>query len=346
MPVLESKFSTEDLPPELRHTVWRDVISTVFDVTPGGLGDVEEPSVLNSYCYGDVILSYCHSHAQNFARSSKRLSTDPVDHMLLQLYVEGGCEARSGAKELSIKPGDMFVVDLAEECSSVNGSSFDILSYVIPRRLLAEHLVRPDSQNGCVIDPENPLTKVISDQMKSLYRIGTGLQDAALPRLNTALVSMVAAAINASDSNADADHVNQSYRLAAVTVVKDAIERHLPDESLDVEQLAAISGVSRSQLYRMFKAFGGVYVYLKARRLKRAVKLLCDDNSAGLKVYQVAYACGFKSEAHFCRAFKEAFAMTPKEMRNVKDTFQVFPQRPANVEHADFDTMTWVENLG
>jgi AraC-like DNA-binding protein len=34
-----------------------------------------------------------------------------------------------------------------------------------------------------------------------------------------------------------------------------------------------------------------------------------------MSISSIAFACGFSSEAHFCRRFKAAFKMTPREVR-------------------------------
>ena len=60
---------------------------------------------------------------------------------------------------------------------------------------------------------------------------------------------------------------------------------------------------------------GGVAAYIQTRRLARAHADLADPGKAPRKIYEVAYRWGFVSEAHFSRAFRRAFGVTPGEVR-------------------------------
>lgn len=88
------------------------------------------------------------------------------------------------------------------------------------------------------------------------------------------------------------------------------IERNLISQDLTPDRVAEAIHVSRSVLYRLFSASGGVRRYILQARLERAWSLLADRAPAQ-RVSEVAYASGFQSEAHFCRAFRRAFGVTP-----------------------------------
>ncbi|MBF2937786.1 helix-turn-helix domain-containing protein, partial [Pseudomonas aeruginosa] len=51
------------------------------------------------------------------------------------------------------------------------------------------------------------------------------------------------------------------------------------------------------------------------RRLERARQLLASPQGRRLDVAEVAYRHGFSSQAHFARAFKARYGMTPSEAR-------------------------------
>ena len=110
--------------------------------------------------------------------------------------------------------------------------------------------------------------------------------------------------------------------------------------------LAQSTGVSRSQLYRMFKPFGGVYEFLKGRRLKAALKLLTDPGSKQLKIYQIALTCGFKTESHFSRSFKETFGFRPKEVQKESVWVNMQSAKERNTEQPMLNWISWVNNLG
>jgi AraC-like DNA-binding protein len=104
------------------------------------------------------------------------------------------------------------------------------------------------------------------------------------------------------------EHALQLARAAAY------IERNLFSQDLTPESVAEAVHVSRSGLYRLFQASGGVHRYVMSARLDRAWSVLADPHRAQ-RVSVVAFDCGFRSEAHFCRAFRRAFGVTPGFIR-------------------------------
>ncbi len=91
------------------------------------------------------------------------------------------------------------------------------------------------------------------------------------------------------------------------------IEEHLHDPELGVDHLCQRFAISRRTIYRMFAADGGVARYITERRLRRAFgELKAASASRGL-INAVAQSCGFHDLPHFCRLFRERFAVSPSE---------------------------------
>lgn len=74
-------------------------------------------------------------------------------------------------------------------------------------------------------------------------------------------------------------------------------------------ELEAITGLSRYELARQFRALYGTspYRYSLLRRLDFARTQL----RAGMPLVEVALAAGFADQAHFTRVFRSAFGVTP-----------------------------------
>ncbi|MEI8195208.1 MAG: AraC family transcriptional regulator [Phycisphaerae bacterium] len=93
------------------------------------------------------------------------------------------------------------------------------------------------------------------------------------------------------------------------------IDRH-GLEVLTVEELARQLGLSRSALFRQFRAAYGISPkqHLDAVRLERACALL-RQSAAPLK--QIAAACGYTSSQYFIRAFRRHCGQAPGTWRRV-----------------------------
>jgi AraC-like DNA-binding protein len=84
---------------------------------------------------------------------------------------------------------------------------------------------------------------------------------------------------------------------------------------------SAAVNISTRYLHKLFEAdHHTVSLYIKDLRLDRARRDLLDPRLAGRPISAIAYACGFGDLSGFNRAFKEAYALSPKELRNASAT--------------------------
>jgi len=95
--------------------------------------------------------------------------------------------------------------------------------------------------------------------------------------------------------------------------VQELIESRL-EADLTLQELASEIGYSRSHFLRMFHATTGMtpHRYVLNRRIERARRLL---GGADMSIADVAYCCGFSSQAHLTLAFRKVCGLTPGEYR-------------------------------
>lgn len=86
--------------------------------------------------------------------------------------------------------------------------------------------------------------------------------------------------------------------------------------SLSLEELGEIIGVSKSYLCRLFKETYGVtpIKYLQNHRINKSKQLLI---STDMKLRSICAEVGINDISYFCMIFKEHEGMTPEEFRNI-----------------------------
>lgn len=89
------------------------------------------------------------------------------------------------------------------------------------------------------------------------------------------------------------------------------------EELVNLDELAALVGVSRRQLERLFKKYLGCVPrrYYLDLRLKRARQLLLQTASS---ISEIAIACGFVSASHFSKSYREMFGLSPRDERHLQ----------------------------
>ena len=93
------------------------------------------------------------------------------------------------------------------------------------------------------------------------------------------------------------------------------IDAHFFESTLDINTVCNIGFISASSLQRAFNAHFGISPkqYLLKLRMNRALELLAEKE---LSVKEIAFACGFKDEKYFSRAFKNKYGYPPSHMQN------------------------------
>jgi len=93
------------------------------------------------------------------------------------------------------------------------------------------------------------------------------------------------------------------------------LDQNYKNEDLNIIRFCKDMGMSRTQLYRKFKALSDKTLneYIRSFRLDKARELLATTS---LNVSQVAFEVGFKNLSHFSHIFYKEFGLNPREIRS------------------------------
>lgn len=309
----KSFFTTQFVCPDKRLDVWKESIDTLFDVTPAPQsGSARCHTTVASYLIDNQIMfSGCATHAQRFERQPLRVARDSLDYFVLQTHLSGRQELKRGRKTVNCTPGDLMVLDLAERHDAIT-TAFTQRSLVIPRHMIAPHLTEPDNHAARVLKADSPLATLAVNHLKSTFNLLGSMTEKESLQIIQPTVLLIAGALNGSvERVADGSSaVSNSLLIHAKAEIEKNLQKHIT-----VDRLSASLRHSRSTLYRLFEPFGGVRSYVQERRLRRSAHELLSTQGVGKRICDIAYTWGFASEAHYSRAFRQRFGMTPGEAR-------------------------------
>jgi AraC-like DNA-binding protein len=334
-------FDTLAIEPEHRFDAWRENIGVFFDLAAadGGRPDTDVRARIDACNLGETVFGVTRAGTQLFKRDAARIG-DGMDHILVQVFLEGGGTAETGAE---IKPGDMLVIDLGRRHAMVN-TDFANLTLVLPRD------VNPDLSD--ILSPlharrlgsENPMVRFMGDHMQALWK---SVPDMDMLQAAGALQGTLGLMEGWLSRDGLIDREPTPEVSAAIgKSIKVYLEKNL-SLTLPPQELANTFNISRSQLYRIFEPHGGVGRYIWERRMQRALRMLSQTQFTNLSIGSVAFSCGFTSEAHFSRSFKSRFGQSPSRIRaGCLDAATSARQGPDGSDEEHMAFVGWIRELG
>lgn len=223
--------------------------------------------------------------------------------VVVSLLNKGETDVRTPRGTQSFKEGDLSITT-ADWQSQIIVNESETLRIMLP---LSDFVDLPVSPEGQVFfRSSNPLAGIFRTIFQKL---NANLKDGELAYIRPMLQitkEMVRAAL-VEEHNAV---YRDGYTLLRARA-RHFIEDNIASPHFDVADVAEHVFASRATLYRAFKEYGGVREFINQTRLDAARQMLETQMPSRGHIFNVAYACGFRSQHHFGRAFKKRFDHTP-----------------------------------
>lgn len=310
---------------------WSDILSTVFDVTlPERGADDAFDGAITTYHLGGFLIADTAGSAVNFQRSGATIARTAVEHVLVQVYLEGGFAGTAGGRAMEMRAGDVCVLDLSRPLAT-QASAFRNITVVMPRASLAPLVKSPDALHGVVLPGNTGIGALLGDHLCTLYAQLGQMSGREAQVIAGGTAHLIAACLGPS-LDARERSIAQVH---AVTLerIQRFIDERLEAPGLHGDAICRTFGLSRSSLYRLFEPHGGLLAYIRRRRLARAFAELMTPRQGRGRVLDVALRWGFGSEASFSRAFRAAYGMSPSEAGDTAESLR----RLLAPEHAGTD---------
>lgn len=265
---------------------------------------------------GGVLLTNSAVTGVRYERSAAHVASGALDIYQIAECVEGEMELSSGRHEWTVRPGDIFLVDMAQPSRTILVESVnrrcEMRVLALPRSVLAPRLAHPDSAMAVLYRGNRQEVSPLARQYSELWRRADSEEGGGADLIDD-LADLVAKAIgSAADAEGDVERADRQLFLA---MIKRYIETHLEAELLAAENLCDRFGISRASLYRMFKPEGGLAGYVQDWRLNLAMRRLIGPEGQTIRLLDLAINLRFSSDSTFTRAFRRKFGLTPGEMR-------------------------------
>lgn len=291
---------------------------------------------LEGYDLGELAMGRCKGVGQTFIRTRIQAHRG-VDHVqaVLQLS-DNAWEGDYDGRRIDHCMGRLRIIDMARPFEA-HTNDFETLNLMIPRARLGE-LANHDV-HGIVVAETAPGAKLLFAHIVALWDHLPEMemeQAVAGARALTALLKgVIAGAARPGDDS-------RPLERSLFGLARDHIDANLADLDLTPESLRMHLGISRPMLYRVFASAGGVSNYIQLRRLIHAFDAVASASRSSVSLAQIAFEHGFRSDAHFSRAFRKRFGMPPGELRTIERRGAPAPSSSAEDVERVFD---WFRRL-
>jgi AraC-like DNA-binding protein len=259
---------------------------------------------------GMVVASTDYSAFGEQGRSTRGIRLDGIDHYRLDFQEDGVRCSDLNGRRVELTAGRLVISDLAQPETFFSDTGGISHTVIIPRAALDRALPRSVDLHGYL--PGGVLGMLLAEHVRTLVRAMHELTPAEAAAASQVTVSLVAAAITPSIETLGM--AREAVEGALLRQAKQHVETHLLNLELSAESVCGAMKFSRATLYRLFEPLGGVSQYIKSRRLRRVHRLL-SSATRRIPLEVVAADHGFKTAAHFSRAFREQFGCSPSEVQ-------------------------------
>ncbi|MFF2777183.1 helix-turn-helix domain-containing protein [Streptomyces sp. NPDC058052] len=321
-------YSADTVPAGRRRGYWREALARTFGAVDVAVPDDVRSGTIRTVVLGRVQAVTVESEPQ-FARRTQRLiaCADNEDFVVVKLLCRGGARVEQDARDNAVRPGQLFVYDMARPIRLALPEPFQTKSLVLPRAVLGLDESDISRITASPIGSESAIGGMLSPFLSQLVDTAEACPEPVGELIARNVVDLLTVL---ADERRGADTTDSpSGARVLLTRIRAFIDANLTDPGLTPEAVARAHHVSVRYLHKLFESEGvTVSRWIQRRRLEECRRTLARRDAADTTVAGVAHRWGFTSASHFSRVFRAAYGQSPVDWRNAAAAGRSVRPRP------------------
>jgi AraC family transcriptional regulator, positive regulator of tynA and feaB len=306
-------FSTHLAPSAQRPRVFREEMQERFSVGLSIEATAGKPLSAEVSAYCGRSLKFAALRFSAHKTSGAPLAKDTPVRLMVTLQDEGTSFIRQDGRHCELKPGQFCVIDPVRSFH-IETDSIRIRTVYLDRARFISAFPEIESLTARPIDGQYGPGAIFRSMLDEMFRIASTLDDDTADSIADALPFVLATALQTIKS----DSVPTASRLKMFH--KQRIKRYargsLRDPRLTARVIAGSVGLSSRYICELFSDETlSLMKWVWAERLGHCRRDLQDPALAQRAIGEIAYSWGFSDLAHFSRAFRARFSVSPREFR-------------------------------
>ena len=313
-PGVVHSFSTSGVLPKLRLQYWNDVACSTFTQQTVDAQGPQFKAEIHRTNIGEMRMAVAVSTGSLITRSRCQVALSHEAFFLVHLQLAGTSLNRQDGREIELQEGDFALFDSTRPYQIAFDQSTSILVLRIPQASMRRVIASPEAVTLLPMSAGAAANRLASRFIQDIW---TALLEGMAPDPADRLCRPVLDVLANAYAAVPAALAEGSSMAGALRVqIRSFIEDNLDNQDLSLPCIASAFGISARYVHVLFKNDRDtVSEYIQRRRLEEAARTLADPMRSRVSIAAIAAAHGFKSQAHFCRLFREHHGMTPREYR-------------------------------
>jgi AraC-like DNA-binding protein len=301
--------STAGIPIPDRLTFWTtgaNCVTSIGRIRASSLGNVFEAEAATRR-FGSLLvfgLTAAPHRVTQYARGQEAV-------LKLRYQRSGEALIEQAGREVVLRAGEMAVIDGSRPHCMVNTVESRQISLHLPHGILSERDIKMAHSVATAVPMSGRVGKLLFDCLCYTLEDLKETNEPTEQDLGASIFDMFRAAIHEVAS----EQVCVSSRDTVEQRVREYVRRNLSNPDLSVETIASAMGCSGRYIHKIFEGQESITRMIWSQRLDRCRLELMSERGQRLTLTELAYEFGFSSSAHFSRAFKERFGITPSAFR-------------------------------
>ncbi len=321
---MPNTYSTSKVVRGNRLTYWNDLHSRLL--TPLEIKALDRTTFQASASIervGDLTMMRAESLPATIEHRARHVAQTKERRFRLLMNVSGRLGVRHVGRELVLEEGDFVLLDDAAPYRVDFREPNVALGFMIAPPQLRKYLPTPALLCGLRMPATRPLNAVFGAMLRGVWtQAECGMPAAQAQPLSRSLLQVLATTFALERVGA----VEPSFAAASRRAeIKQYIELNLRNPDLGPTMIAAALGLSRRYMRLLFAGEReSVSAYVRRRRLEECA--LEFTRAPGRSITATASDWGFRSMAHFARAFRSRYDQTPTAFRRRRRAANLQPK--------------------
>ncbi|HVZ54311.1 MAG TPA: AraC family transcriptional regulator [Pseudolabrys sp.] len=314
-------FSSEQLAAELddaeRFALWQELyVGTVCKFDVKRLADRPFAMRYEFAEFGAVALVRCQGTVGEFTRTRHQAASESNDSLLLNFNGNNSWSMSLPTGDYNYRPGVCSFLGGPGIMHTRHHGGTDWTGIMVPRQRLRESVPDIEDHSGAELDSSSEIVRHLCRYTTMLLKGEDDGSDSTLAaHIETTLLDLMGLAFKGRRDAADLAKM-RGLRAARLQAILGEIKRGFADPAFAPAVVAGKLRCSENYVQKLLHESGATFSErVLELRLQKVRGMLASPRHDGMRIIEIAFACGFNDVSYFNRCFRRRFGDAPTQWR-------------------------------